>query len=145
MRLWLLLCGVLATVSCRPATSPGELGEAWPVVKAEWAIAQKALVPLGVTRSDLVKPIMFTWHFHDGPVTCGGVQANGCFTHPSAVIRINTQTIHVVRHEAGHAILWFLDHPCFRCISIGGNGPVAFVSLHSECKENDYCRRWIYE
>ena len=78
MKHLVLLCAVLSALSCRSATSPGELGEAWPVVETEWAIAQKVLGAFGVTRSDLVKPTMFTWHFHDGPA------------------------VRVVRHEAGH-------------------------------------------
>ena len=142
---YLMVCVLLGAVSCGPVTSPDELGEMWPVVSEEWSVAYASLEELGVQNTGLVKPSMFTWRFYDGPVPCGSSHSNGCFTHPMAIIRVNTQTPHVIRHEAGHAILWFLDHRCFKCISIDGAGAFSTVSLHSGCEDNDFCRRWIWQ
>ena len=113
---FVLVCVLLGAVSCSP-TSPSELPIAYEeVIRSEWTIAQKLLFDVGVTRSDLVKPNQCTWIPHDGPLPYNGGYANGLFR--PYTIRWNVRTPTVLRHEAGHAILHFLDHPCASCWSV---------------------------
>lgn len=123
MKLAALLCGVLAVVSCMP-TAPSELPSAHEeVIQSEWAIAQRLLSDVGVTRSDLVTPDQCTWIPHDGPLPYNGGYANGLFT--PYTVRWNVRTPTVLRHEAGHAILYKLGHACKSCWSVD-----ATISLH---------------
>ena len=120
---WLLLCGVLATVSCNP-TSPSDLPSAYAeVIRSEWSVAQRLLADQDV-RSDL-EPKHCTWIPHDGPLPYKGGYANGLFTPSGRIVRWNVLTPTVLRHEAGHAILYSVNHRCKSCWSVDSS-----VTLH---------------
>lgn len=130
----LVLCAVLGALSCS-VTSPSRLPAAYEeVIRSEWGIAQNLLDSVGVSRTGLVPPEVCTWVPHDGPFKCGNREGcNGCFTPVTFVVRWNIHTPRVIRHEAGHAILHFLDHPCRSCWSVD-----LTVTLHTGC-ESTHC------
>lgn len=146
---WLRICalvGAFAPVSCSP-TSPSDLPAAYAeTIKQEWTISQELLRSVGVGNTGLVLPRVCTWIPHDGPFETSASftgWANGEFDPNTFTIKWNTRTPAVLRHEAGHAILHFLDHPCASCWSVDGNiGEPNAVTLHRGCegaKIGRYC------
>lgn len=133
----------MATVSCSPS-SPTDLPAAYAeVIRSEWATAQSLLSGVGVGRTGLVVPQVCTWVPHDGMFKTSASYtgwANGEFDPNTFTIKWNTQTPSVIRHEAGHAILHFVDHPCASCWSVDSS-----VTLHPgpRCEGTDignYCK-----
>ena len=96
------------------STSPSEIPD---IVRAEWAIGQELSREFVGDDAFSVHPEQFKWQSMPGPFDCSGVPANGCYSHGfgrSSKIRWNSLTPTVIRHEAGHAILDKLNHPCAR-------------------------------
>jgi hypothetical protein len=122
-------------VSCSQS-APTDLPPAYEeVIRSEWSIAQKALAELSVNSIGLAVPELCTWIPYDGPIETSASWtgfANGVFDPHGFVIQWNTRTPTVIRHEAGHAILQFLDHPCWSCWSVG-----LVVKLHPGAKCED--------
>lgn len=88
-------------------------------MRAEWRIAQELSAVRAGQAAFAVHPEHFVIKAIVGPFECGGVMANGCFTHglfTTPTIRWNTETPSVIRHEGQHAILWKLGHPDFKCV-----------------------------
>ena len=79
----------------------------------EWQIAQEKLskLPWSV-EAYKVERWDVKWRESDGPFYCGNVWANGC--HIEGTIVWNIQTPTVIRHEAGHAILYKLKDPRYK-------------------------------
>lgn len=111
-----LIC-VLFCIGC--ATSPDMLDtEYGPLIRSEWAIAQAKLESAGVEGALVVPPEICTWIAKDGKIASSSSPtgwANGTFNPVTYVVRWNTETPGVIRHEAGHAILRFLDFECSSC------------------------------
>jgi hypothetical protein len=91
------------------------------IIEAEWAIAQaKIKKDYCLEKVDLIKSYLFTFKAIDGPFKCGDKEdRNGCYHPNHGLIEWNRQTPTVIRHEAGHAILHYLDHPDWRCYEHG--------------------------
>jgi hypothetical protein len=124
--------------SCTTPMSPTTVPDLQGTRDREWAVAQEVLAGWGVNAYS-VPPQRFVWQSHDGPFPCGGVdQANGCFSPTTRTIDYNTQQAHVIRHEAGHAILWALGYGCWKCISINGIGEQVLVDHHG-CEPERRC------
>lgn len=103
--------------SCSVATTPTDLN---PAIEAEWALAQQAVSTMrGDTAAYGIWPTQFNWRESAGPFDCGGDLANGCFEANRRRITWNTQTPNVIRHEAGHAILWKLGDDRWRICTDG--------------------------
>lgn len=139
-----LLCAVLGAVSCSP-TSPSGIPVAYDeVIQREWALALGLLKSAHVPRLNLVKPQLCNWVPHDGPIRTtwqGEVAwANGDFNPNTFTIRWNTQTPQVLRHEAGHAILRFLDHRCWACWSLDGTKISPHPGACETSSTGAYCR-----
>jgi hypothetical protein len=102
-------------------TGPNVVTDEEAIIKAEWKIAQaKIKKDFGLTKADLILPNLFTFKAIDGPFKCANVEdANGCYHGSHGLIEWNRQTPTVIRHEAGHAILHYLDHPEWRCYEHG--------------------------
>ena len=86
-----------------------------PIIYSEWVIGQELSSQFVGDKAFSVHPEQFKWQSMPGPFDCGGVKANGCYTHGPlrpGKIRWNAHTPQVIRHEAGHAILDKLGHPC---------------------------------
>lgn len=109
---------LLLLASCSRGTmlSPTEPAPISDIVRAEWAIAQEKIGGLAST----IGPERFAWVEHAGMFPCGtgGPMRQGCF-HPDAPsgprIEWDTTAPSVLRHEAGHSILWALGDPSFDC------------------------------
>lgn len=110
---YVMLLPVVATLlGCiSPLTPTGDL-PAW--VHDEWAVGQESVEALIGPEAHTIHPEMFQWEAVDGVFDCGGKRANGCFSPSRRLVRYNTETPSVVRHEAGHAILWKLGRECWR-------------------------------
>lgn len=112
-----LLAGwlILAMAGCEASlTRPSEVPE-W--ILAEWHIAQDRLSSLtGDARVYDISPEQFRFREKEATFDCGGQLAVGCFTHGfgrAPTISYWTEKPTVIRHEAGHAILWKLGYECF--------------------------------
>jgi hypothetical protein len=142
----LTLCFTMCCVSCG-LSSPTDLPAAYEdVIRTEWALAQRLLGELDVDRVVLVVPEICTWVPHDGMVKTSISDtgwANGVFYPRNFVVEWNIHTPQVIRHEAGHAILHFLDHRCRSCFSVDNT-----VTLHSgeKCEDTPdgrYCANYL--
>jgi hypothetical protein len=113
----LLIAVILLWTGCSTLFAPSEivLKDEWPTILREWKIAQDKLYERGVWRAHLVGAEAFTFRSKPGPFMCGDIWANGCYEYPSQVITWNRQKPHVIRHEAGHAILRRLGYSCSSC------------------------------
>jgi hypothetical protein len=106
---------LLITASCR--THLGPKIDLDPVIISEWGAAQVILIEQNwqdYFQIDRVKPQMFNFTEHAEPFHCNGQLANGCFSPPWD-ITYNKQTPQVIRHEAGHAILYRVRDYRWRC------------------------------
>lgn len=105
-------------MGCSVNTDPTALP---PVVAQEWAIGQAAAVPYVGDDAYTVWPSMFNWAEVNGPLpsSTDTVIVNGEFDPLRRLITWNTRTPTVIRHEAGHAILWKLGHPDWRVCTDG--------------------------
>lgn len=88
-----------------------------PWVQEEWTIAQSKLATqYSLPEANEVSPELVRWEPRPGPFYCGSKLSNGCFsTRWGPKVQYNVQTPSVVRHEAGHAILWILNDARWRC------------------------------
>jgi hypothetical protein len=59
-------------------------------------------------------PEMFKWVEVDGMFMCNGAKMDGCFS-TSGTITYNIQAPRIIRHEAGHAILYKLRDKRWKC------------------------------
>jgi hypothetical protein len=102
------------TISCTNMTGP-EIVPDW--IKTEWSVTQEQLsAPEWVgSRAWSVQPESTKFTSHPGPFMCNGTMANGCFSTKEG-IEYNERKRQVVRHEAGHAILYRLGDPRWRCV-----------------------------
>lgn len=91
------------------------------VVDVEWAIAQRETVPYVGEAAYGVWPDQFNWSVEMDAFDCDGDEYpdNGCFNTLHRRITWNIQTPNVIRHEAGHAIMWKLGHPDWRLCTEG--------------------------
>lgn len=111
--LWLAL--LLASCSRTPL-SPSEPAAISDIVRAEWALAQEKIGGLASS----VRPERFRWVEHVGMFACPGVAGlkQGCFG-PDAPggpqVDWDTAAPSILRHEAGHSILWALGDPDWSC------------------------------
>jgi hypothetical protein len=100
---------------CSLPTSSSMVVDQYPIYKSEWAIAVDTLAARGVPMDRLspLKWTMFTYRTHNGAFNCDGEDPldNGCFS--SGLIRWNTKTPSVLRHEMGHGILRKLGYGCW--------------------------------
>jgi hypothetical protein len=137
-----LFCLAIGGLGCATSTSPSGLPPAYEaVIRSEWAIAQRMLAEAGVDRTELAVPELCTWIPHDGGFGDGGY-TNGLFTPNSFTIKWNIHTPTVLRHEAGHAILHFLDHPCRSCWSVDSTITIHTGEKYRKCdgtKLGKYC------
>jgi hypothetical protein len=139
-----LFCLAIGGLGCATSTSPSGLPPAYEeVIRSEWAIAQDILAAVGVTRVDMVVPELCTWIPHDGPIQFGDLWlTNGVFDPNDFTITWNIHTPGVIHHEAGHAILEFLDHPCSFCWSVEPTVTVHEGEGYEKCtgtKLGKYC------
>ena len=100
----------------RTPLSPTEPAPISDVVRAEWAIAQAKIGGLAHT----IGPERFGWVEHVGMFPCPGTVGlkQGCFG-PDAPggprVEWDTTAPSILRHEAGHSILWALVDPRWDC------------------------------
>jgi hypothetical protein len=116
--LWLLL--VLALIGCNPM-GPSDVPN-WSEITHHWEIGRNTLVTSGWlsdSKSRRVRPEDFTFKYHPDQFMCGGELADGCFTSSARTIGYNVQQIHVIQHEAGHAILYALHDDRWKCYGHG--------------------------
>jgi hypothetical protein len=90
-----------------------------------------------------VKWSSFEWRTHDGAfwdcktwIEGEWWPSNGCVV--GDVIHWNIHTPGVIRHEAGHAILRKLGHPCHRYISLDSK-----ITFHKYLDGGAACKNWI--
>jgi len=116
--------------ACTSTTTP-EISEPW--IQREWSIAQCNLTSMGIAGASHVYAEWFDFIPHaperdivvDGGTHEGLFQTNagqwvwGYFDPNRREIHYSTSTQQVVRHEAGHAIMWALDHSWWRCYGHG--------------------------
>lgn len=108
-----LVLTALCLLRCEATTSPDAIPDH---VRAEWAIAQQRVeAHYDEPRARFIHPEQFGWRVKSDLFWCGDILANGCFSTPSGTITYNRHVPEVIRHEAGHAILWKLNHPDWRC------------------------------
>ena len=153
---WLLLLTGLLLFSCGSptATDPVPNIEHLELVKVEWKVAQDTLAKASDIRDRAYKVSWseFGWIAHVGPWSCTlyGKQyfCNGEFT-PENIIHWNVLTPKVIRHEAGHAILKKLNHPCEKWVQITETESPeegATVVIHGYYDRDDaydLCVAWI--
>jgi len=124
IRISLGLCLALCFACASP--TGGRFGEYEPLIRAEWAVAQEKLAAKGVDVH-LAPPEICTFTAVEGKIATSASPtgwANGTFNPNTFRVRWNTETPGVLRHEAGHAILHFLDYDCASCYEHGcPNGP----------------------
>jgi len=116
LRISLGLCLALCFACASP--TGGRFGEYETIIRAEWKVAQDRLAVLGVERSSKVPPDICKFEAREGRITTDVTAAgwtNGLFYPSSFRIVWNVETPGVLRHEAGHAILLFLDYDCWDC------------------------------
>jgi hypothetical protein len=83
-------------------------------ILSEWAICERILLCLGYEPGG-VGPEHFTWIAHSERFICGERFTDGCFTPAKMRIDFHLGRSWVIRHECGHAILWSLGDPAYRC------------------------------
>ena len=105
---------VLILGMCGCAFRPIAPSEVTNHMTTEWRIAQDNLVSIAGQAAYTVSITQFEVKVTDGIFSCGGAPANGCFSSVRKRITWNTHTPTVIRHEAGHAILWRLGYACWR-------------------------------
>ena len=130
----------LALFGCRSTTSPDAI-EYFEVVQAEWKFAQDFLAPVVGEKVYNIGWDMFSWKAYNGSFSCGEwPSVNGCVD--GNTIYWNILTPGVIRHEAAHAILRKLGHPCYHWVSLDGD----HLTLHCYYKPDDkmeFCKLWI--
>ena len=138
MRSSSLLALAFLLPACAGPTSSTPTIEHSEVIAEQWGIAQNVLAP-AVPQAHKVKWSSFGWEAYDGPVQCGDREwpVNGCFL--GGTIRWNINTPGVIQHEAAHAILRALVHPCWKYVSLNSGK----ITLHWQEKESPYCEEWI--
>jgi len=101
---------LLTTFGCSsPIAAPDEGYTVPPGVINAWHLGQADIVnAYGVHAALGVGPELFYWEEMPTPFRCGDVVTVGCFSPDQRRIRYTTGHEYVARHEACHAILWFL-------------------------------------
>lgn len=114
----ILLLGILG---CWGPTSPLVPPESW--ILEEWSIAQCQVTAMGFKRADSIPAKWFSFIAHepvcDGGIFLGSQCVSGWFEPNNHEIHYSTAVPHVVRHEAGHAILWELHSSGYHCFGHG--------------------------
>jgi hypothetical protein len=112
----MLQIAMISLLRCDTHTGPTKPLEDFII--REWGIAQMKLIEEGwadefqITR---VLPEQFDFRPRAGTFPCGDAyEANGCFSPPNNII-YNLDTPTVIRHEAGHAILYKLGDDRWKC------------------------------
>lgn len=104
-----------AFVGCQSMTAP----DAVDIVEAEFAIAQAKVAGGYTIRALAISVGDFSWRKSYGAFDCGGQEANGCFHTRGRLIEWNVYTPSVIRHEAGHGILFVLGDDGWKCFEHG--------------------------
>lgn len=105
-------------LGCQSISGPSDAYHS--IIEAEFAIAQEKVAREYTIQAWAVSVGDFSWQRHNGPFMCGDELANGCFHYPSRTITWNVQTPQVIRHEAGHALLYALGYyDKWRCYEHG--------------------------
>lgn len=128
----------LFLAACAGPMSPSPSIEHTEIVTEQWEIAQNALAP-AVPQAYFIEWTSFQWEAYDGPVPCGDHDGipNGCLL--GRTIRWNINTPGVIQHEAAHAILKSIAHPCWKYVSLDSGR----VTLHWQKDKSPYCEKWI--
>lgn len=110
---------VLLLWSCESPTTQGPVGlpSGWEtIVKYEWGFAQSVLVCIGYREAVDVSPESFRWEVLSSQFYCGNEYTSGCFSPDEELIRFYEKHSFVIKHEAGHAIVWKLNkRPLWKC------------------------------
>lgn len=115
----LTLTLALSTFRCEGPLGPSTLED---FLFEEFEIAMCRLEPLNLRGLDKVEPYDFLFIPHDNQVNlsnCGAYSLNGALVHghfhPPREIHYAKNCPQVLRHEFGHAILYVLNNPYWRC------------------------------
>ena len=105
-------CAAIASL-----TGPGEdiLPGEEKIISEEWAICRERLVVLGIDEAKAIPWTDFKWRSEAYPFKCNGIEAGGCYSTSSKLIRWWRERPTVIRHECGHAILHVLGYKCWKC------------------------------
>lgn len=85
-------------------------------IRRQWGLAQVDIACYNSHVSS-IPPDLFTFVRHVGPFDCGDVKDTaGCYTTNTQVIQYDSTQLYVIRHEAKHAILHYLNNHCASAI-----------------------------
>ena len=118
---WFILVGLFGCTSPTGPTRPN-----LPEELEGWADAQKVLshpfYAQEVSNPYAFTPDMCEWDVADALFSCGGTLTAGCTyrTGRGCFIRYTKGYDYVIKHEAGHAILWLAGSKLHEC-SINGH------------------------
>lgn len=129
-------CSVLSLVACGKSGPTAARAPDLPAaIYSAWAEGQRDVEPYVGARAYAFAPEDFDWTERRGLFSCGDeLDRAGCFwPNPQGRSRIEWSADHpgVVRHEAGHAILYALGDPRWSCYCGGG------TCHDSECLERE--------
>lgn len=114
---WPLLAVMLASSCMYAPTAPSEVPD-W--VHPYWQQAQRELIAVGYVRAGEIPPNWFRFIAHPPDPRCGNCYYLGTqwvYGHYGTFggVHYCTEARHVVRHEAGHAILHKLGSKKWMC------------------------------